>query len=396
MGLSSALKYIEDLSSLPTPTTSDKYQNGNVVTVGDKEYMRTGKTSSSAGKWIELGDESSHALKTITITGTGALSGGGTLEQNRTITHTNSGVTAGTYKSVTVNAYGHVTAGTNPTTIAGYGITDAKIANGTITLGSNTITPITSHQDISGLVRTSDLTASTVIANSHVELADRVDMSCTRLNSSDDLDLLFIGGTKTIQPAQIIGGYKYNNGIIVVDSNSKAMRYDIPSDVIGIVLPNYSGYQYTFTDASLKGKVWSYENGVIIKPDNTYNLFWVSCASSVTTTSLTVIKKASLLTSTSQNKVERYDWQNGSKPSNVPTANAHHGTLVQLIQYKNSTVTEAIQRCTCVNGDEPIKIYERSLLLGYTTTWTSWVELTQESRALTEEEITNIWNNVFN
>ena len=32
---------------------------------------------------------------------------------------------AGTYKSVTVNAQGQVTAGTNPTTLAGYGITDA-------------------------------------------------------------------------------------------------------------------------------------------------------------------------------------------------------------------------------------------------------------------------------
>lgn len=37
-----------------------------------------------------------------------------------------------------------------PTTLAGYGITDAKIANGVITLGSNTITPLTQHQDISG------------------------------------------------------------------------------------------------------------------------------------------------------------------------------------------------------------------------------------------------------
>lgn len=39
-----------------------------------------------------------------------------------------------------------------PTTISGYGITDASISNGTITLGSNTITPLTSHQDISGKV----------------------------------------------------------------------------------------------------------------------------------------------------------------------------------------------------------------------------------------------------
>ena len=39
--------------------------------------------------------------------------------------HPNSGATAGTYKSVTVNAQGHVTGGSNPTTLAGYGITDA-------------------------------------------------------------------------------------------------------------------------------------------------------------------------------------------------------------------------------------------------------------------------------
>ena len=36
-----------------------------------------------------------------------------------------------------------------PTTISDYGITDAKIANGVITLGSNTITPITAHQAVS-------------------------------------------------------------------------------------------------------------------------------------------------------------------------------------------------------------------------------------------------------
>lgn len=43
--------------------------------------------------------------------------------------HPISGVTAGTYRSVTVNAQGHITAGTNPTTLAGYGITDAAAKN---------------------------------------------------------------------------------------------------------------------------------------------------------------------------------------------------------------------------------------------------------------------------
>ncbi len=41
------------------------------------------------------------------------------------LTLANSGATAGTYKSVTVDAKGRVTAGTNPTTLSGFGITDA-------------------------------------------------------------------------------------------------------------------------------------------------------------------------------------------------------------------------------------------------------------------------------
>ena len=46
-----------------------------------------------------------------------------------TIALSNTGVTASTYKSVTVDAQGRVTAGSNPTTLAGYGITDAAPNN---------------------------------------------------------------------------------------------------------------------------------------------------------------------------------------------------------------------------------------------------------------------------
>lgn len=63
-------------------------------------------------------------------------------------THPNSGVTAGTYKSVTVNAQGHVTAGTNPTTLAGYGITDAEAKGSVNTHNSST----TAHNDIRTLI----------------------------------------------------------------------------------------------------------------------------------------------------------------------------------------------------------------------------------------------------
>ncbi len=47
-----------------------------------------------------------------------------------------SGVTAGTYRSVTVDAKGRVTAGTNPTTLSGYGITDAVNTTGTGATGT--------------------------------------------------------------------------------------------------------------------------------------------------------------------------------------------------------------------------------------------------------------------
>lgn len=43
------------------------------------------------------------------------------------------GVSASTYRSVTVDAYGRVTAGTNPTTLSGYGITDAQSLDATLT-----------------------------------------------------------------------------------------------------------------------------------------------------------------------------------------------------------------------------------------------------------------------
>jgi hypothetical protein len=59
--------------------------------------------------------------QTITVSGDATGSGATAIA----LTLANSGVTAGTYKSVTVDAKGRVTAGTNPTTLSGYGITDA-------------------------------------------------------------------------------------------------------------------------------------------------------------------------------------------------------------------------------------------------------------------------------
>lgn len=67
--------------------------------------------------------------QSITISGDASGSGATAIS----LTLANSGVTAGTYRSVTVDAKGRVTAGTNPTTLSGYGITDALSSSTTST-----------------------------------------------------------------------------------------------------------------------------------------------------------------------------------------------------------------------------------------------------------------------
>lgn len=85
--------------------------------------------------------------ETLVVEGTSPITATATTGKI-TVTHDNSGVPAGTYRSVTVDTKGHVTGGTNPTTLGDYKISDAKIENGTITLGSNTITPLTAESTL--------------------------------------------------------------------------------------------------------------------------------------------------------------------------------------------------------------------------------------------------------
>jgi phage-related tail fiber protein len=80
-----------------------------------------GGHASTADKW--------QAARNIALTGdiTGSASVDGSTDASIATTLKNSGVTVGTYRSVTVDAKGRVTAGTNPTTLAGYGITDGAL-----------------------------------------------------------------------------------------------------------------------------------------------------------------------------------------------------------------------------------------------------------------------------
>lgn len=147
------------ITVLPTAEASNEGHTYKVIKDGTYagQAAKIGDTFISTGSRWELipsGDEPSGTVTSITLNATSPIaidnSAAITTSGTRTISHASSGVSAGTYKSVTVNSTGHVTGGTNPTTLSGYGIKDAKIANGVITLGSNTITPLTEHQDITG------------------------------------------------------------------------------------------------------------------------------------------------------------------------------------------------------------------------------------------------------
>lgn len=101
--------------------------------------------TTAAGKANKLATARNIALAGD-VTGQASFDGSGNI--SITATYKNSGVVAGTYRSVTVDAKGNITAGSNPTTLSGYGITDAVpssqkgTANGVATLDSGGKVPI--------------------------------------------------------------------------------------------------------------------------------------------------------------------------------------------------------------------------------------------------------------
>lgn len=104
----------------------------NAITI-TKANLQTAIGSTGLGLMTEAERSKLNSIKVSSggtidfsgVTASGALTA--TIGKDKTValTHNTSGVKAGTYKSVTVDTYGHVTAGTNPTTLSEYGITDA-------------------------------------------------------------------------------------------------------------------------------------------------------------------------------------------------------------------------------------------------------------------------------
>ncbi|CAB4169231.1 hypothetical protein UFOVP1516_69 [uncultured Caudovirales phage] len=104
---------------------------------------------------------------TDTLAITGDITATATALTTGTIATTLASVgTAGTYKSVTTDAKGRVTAGTNPTTLSGFGITDA------LNTTANTTIPLT-YGDIGSATLTTSTTAASQIVDTNSSTAYR-------------------------------------------------------------------------------------------------------------------------------------------------------------------------------------------------------------------------------
>mgnify|MGYP000992776255 CR=1 FL=1 len=167
------------------------------------------------------------ADKTITISAGTGLTGGGNLSANRTLSLATTGVNAGTYTKVTVDTYGRVTVGDNPTTLAGYGITDAVTLTTAQTIsGRKTFSQNIVFNNNGGITYTD---SNVVLRNSdgHTILASFGDGSINlRPNGHNNTEgAVFINKAGNVQaPSVSTKTITIGDAQLVYDSANKALR----------------------------------------------------------------------------------------------------------------------------------------------------------------------------
>lgn len=135
------------INASPTPTNITDFGADSTVDISNAAtaWQVGGNTIIHSGNYTSYPPARWATGRTISLTGDVTGTSGsfdGTANLSFSATLANSGVTAGTYRSVTVDAKGRVTSGTNPTTIAGYGITDALSTTGATMTGALNVTGV--------------------------------------------------------------------------------------------------------------------------------------------------------------------------------------------------------------------------------------------------------------
>ena len=179
------------------------------------------------------------ADKTITISAGIGLTGGGNLSANRTLSLATTGVNAGTYTKVTVDTYGRVTVGDNPTTLAGYGITDAvtlttnQTISGQKTFTKNILMNSGIGLSYGGNIVFRNTAGNTVISSYGNEgmiyfrpNGDTSDVGVIQINKQGHLNGVSAGFTGGVSAARLTANeyIQIGDAQLVYDSANKALR----------------------------------------------------------------------------------------------------------------------------------------------------------------------------
>lgn len=204
-------------------------QNTTNVTLGG-----SGTESDNLAELLAL-----KADKTITISAGTGLTGGGNLSANRTLSLATTGVNAGTYTKVTVDTYGRVTVGDNPTTLAGYGITDAvtlttaQTISGQKTFTKNILMNSGIGLSYGGNTVFRNTTGNTVISSYGNKgmiyfrpNGDTSDVGVIQINKQGHLNGVSAGFTGGVSAARLTANeyIQIGDAQLVYDSANKALR----------------------------------------------------------------------------------------------------------------------------------------------------------------------------
>lgn len=230
------------------PTTLDGFGITDVYKIIDVDLLLTGKENTFAkGSLIQGAGIALSGTLTNRLVGTGDV----------TVALGTSGVSAGTYRSVTVDVYGRVTGGTNPNTLAGYGL------DSTVYTKSQVDALIPSISGTTGYLP--KFTSSTDLGNSPVmDTGSEINIANTRS--------LGVEGPAAMRNYLHVWGYQSNgtassHGSIVVHNAASATAdasaaIEIRSTTKGLLLPRMTSTQRAAISDTVGLMVWQTDAAV--------------------------------------------------------------------------------------------------------------------------------------
>ncbi len=171
--------------------------------------LLTGKVDKVEGKTLSTNDYTNAEKSKLSGIESGA----------NKYTHPTSGVTASSYTKVTVDVNGHVTTGSNPTTLSGYGITDAAskthshVSNDITSLDASKLTGTISvdrlpHGALERLIVVANDTERLALTTSQIQKGDTVKVTATekmyyvvddtKLSSEDGYEIYTAGTASSV------------------------------------------------------------------------------------------------------------------------------------------------------------------------------------------------------